>query len=393
MERLVVIGASLAGLRAAQAVRAGGHEGSLVVVGDEAHLPYTRPPLSKQLLAGEQTHDDCAFPGVHAVDCEWRLGAAAIELDREAKTVTLVGGEQLRHDRLIIATGCRARLWRGTGAALPGVHTLRDIEDALALRAALTDAPQHLAIVGAGFVGCEVAATARKAGVDVTLIDVAPQPMLPLGPVLGARCAEMHRDHGVDLRLGVGVAGLRGVGRVEGVDLADGTTVDADLVLVALGAVPNTEWLADSGIALDERGGILCDATLTSLSDPDVLAAGDVVSWPHPLADGATVRVEHWTTAAEHGGVAGRNAVVDDPGEREAHTHPPYFWSDQYDIKIQAVGFPAWAARLDIVEQDGPRLVAEAHDGAGRLVGAITFDNARRLAAYRRQLATEAVAA
>jgi NADPH-dependent 2,4-dienoyl-CoA reductase/sulfur reductase-like enzyme len=392
MERVVVIGASLAGLRAAQAVRSAGHEGSLVVVGDERRLPYTRPPLSKQLLAGEQTADNCAFPGTDAVACEWRLGAPATALHRERKSVELAGGEAIPYDRLIVATGSRARAWPGDGATLRGVHTLRDLDNAVALRAALTSGPRRLAIVGAGFVGCEVAATARKAGVDVTLIDVATQPMVPLGPELGARCAELHERHGVDLRLGAGVAGLRGTDAVKGVDLAEGTTVDADVVLVALGALPNTEWLRDSGLALDERGGIVCDATLTAVGDADVLAAGDVVSWPHPLADGAAVRVEHWTTAAEHGGVAGRNAVVDDPAERAAHVHPPYFWSDQYDIKIQAVGFPALGS-LEIVEEDGPRLVAEARDAAGRLVGAITFNNAKRLAAYRRQLATEAVAA
>jgi len=393
VERVVVIGASLAGLRAAQAVRAAGHESSLVVVGDERRLPYTRPPLSKQLLAGEQTSDDCAFPGTDAVACEWRLGSPAVAVDRERKSVALAAGDAIPYDRLIVATGSRARAWPGDGAALRGVHTLRAVEDALALRAALTAGPQRLAIVGAGFIGCEVAATTRKRGIDVTLIDVAPQPMVPLGPELGARCAELHMGHGVDLRLGTGVTGLRGTDAVEGVDLADGTTVDAELVLVALGALPNTEWLSAAGIALDERGGIVCDATLTSVSDADVLAAGDVVSWPHPLADGAAVRVEHWTTAAEHGGVAGRNAVVDDPAERAAHVHPPYFWSDQYDIKIQAVGFPALGTRLEIVDEDGPRLVAEARDASGRLVGAITFNNAKRLAAYRRQLATEAVAA
>jgi 3-phenylpropionate/trans-cinnamate dioxygenase ferredoxin reductase subunit len=269
------------------------------------------------------------------------------------------------------------------------VHTLRGVEDALALRAAIAAAsPGRVAIVGAGFVGCEVAATARKAGVDVTLVDVAPQPMLPLGPALGARCAQLHRDHGVDVRLGVAVAGVDAAG----VDLADGTRIDADVVLVALGAVPNTEWLAGSGLALDARGGVVCDATLTSITDTDVLAAGDVVSWPHPLARGAVVRVEHWTTAAEHGRVAGRNAVLP-AAERAAHVTPPYFWSDQYDVKIQAVGFPALADRLEVVEEDGPRLVAEGRDADGRLVGVITFNNAKKLAAYRRQLATDVVAA
>lgn len=387
--RVVVIGASLAGLRAAQAVRGAGHEGALVLVGDEPHLPYTRPPLSKQLLAGEQTHDDCAFPGVEALDAQWRLGAAAVALDRDAKTITLDDGATVAYDRLIVATGCRARTWPG---APDGVRTLRGVDDALALRAALdarAGGSGHIAIVGAGFVGCEVAATARQAGVAVTLIDVAPQPMVPLGPELGARCAALHRAHGVDLRLGTAVAGVD----AGGVDLEGGARVAADIVLVALGAQPNTDWLTGSGLALDARGGLVCDATLTSVSDPDVLAAGDVVSWPHPLADGATVRVEHWTTAAEHGGVAGRNALADDPAERTAHVHPPYFWSDQYDRKIQAVGFPALGTRLAIVEEDGPRLVAEAHDAAGRLVGAITVNNAKRLAAYRRQLATEVVPA
>jgi NADPH-dependent 2,4-dienoyl-CoA reductase/sulfur reductase-like enzyme len=385
VEHVVVIGASLAGLRAAQAVRSAGHAGALVVVGDEAHLPYNRPPLSKQLLAGEQQHADCAFPGVDVLDAEWRLGAAATGLDRASKTIMLAGGETIGYDRLVVATGARARTWPGQ---VDGVHTLRGVDDALALRAALDAKPSRIAIVGAGFVGCEVAATARRAGVEVTLIDVAPQPLLPLGPELGARAAQMHRDHGVDLRLGEAVAGVD----AQGVTLASGDRVDAPVVLVALGAIPNTDWLRDSGLALDARGGILCDATLTSASDDDVLAAGDVVSWPHPLAGGDVVRVEHWTVAAEHGALAGRNAVAP-AAERASHVAPPYFWSDQYDIKIQAVGFPARAATLEIVEEDDPRLIAEARDQNGRLVGAIAFNNAKKLAAYRRQLATEAVAA
>jgi NADPH-dependent 2,4-dienoyl-CoA reductase/sulfur reductase-like enzyme len=384
VERVVVIGASLAGLRAAQGARAAGHTGSLLVVGDEPHLPYTRPPLSKQLLAGEQEHEHCAFP-VDKVDAEWRLGAAATALDLQGKTITLADGETIGYDRVVVATGARARTWPDQA---DGVHTLRGVDDALALRAALDAKPSRLAIVGAGFVGCEVAATARKAGVDVTLIDVAAQPLLPLGPELGARAAALHREHGVDLRLGTGVAAVD----AGGVTLDGGERIDAEVVLVALGAVPNTEWLRDSGLALDARGGIVCDGTLTSVTDPDVLAAGDAVSWPHPLAEGDVVRVEHWTVAAEHGTLAGRNAAVE-AGERAAHVAPPYFWSDQYDIKIQAVGFPARGATLEIVEEDGPRLVAEARAADGRLVGAITFNNAKKLTAYRRQLAQEGVAA
>ncbi|HEY8582707.1 MAG TPA: FAD-dependent oxidoreductase [Capillimicrobium sp.] len=387
MDRLVVVGASLAGLRAAEAARAAGFEGEVVLVGDEPHRPYNRPPLSKELLAGEHAPDQCAFPSADALDADWRLGVPAAGLDRARRAVLLADGEEIAYDRLIVATGCRARAWPGAGADLPGVFTLRGLDDAIALRAALEQRPR-LAIVGAGFVGCEVASTARKHGLDVTLVDVAPQPMLPLGPELGARCADLHRAHGVDLRLGAGVAGLRGGARVEAVELADGTAISADVVVIALGAQPNTEWLADSGLRLDP--GVVCDATLTAAGDPDVLAAGDLASWPHPLAGGDRVRVEHWTVAGEHGRLAGRNAVAA-PGERAAHESPPYFWSDQHGVKIQAAGFPARADRLEILEasDDGARLVAAgARDG--RLVGIVAFSAAKRLAWYRRQLAAGA---
>lgn len=374
MRRLVIVGASLAGLRAAQAARAAGFDGELVVVGDEAHLPYTRPPLSKELLAGAQTPEDCAFPS-QAVEAEWRLGVAASGLDRARRVVRLADGDEVPYDRVIVATGCRARQWPGA----EGVHTLRSLDDALALKRALAERPR-VAIVGGGFIGCEVAATARKQGLEVTVIDIAPYPMVPLGPELGARCADMHREHGVDLRLGAGVRALQGT-RLE---LTDGTRIDADLVVMALGAVPNSEWLDGSGLELDP--GLACDATLTARGDENVLGAGDVISWPHALADGEQVHVEHWTTAAEHGQLAGRNALLP-VSERAAHELPPYFWSDQYDVKIQAVGFPARADRLEILESTpaGDRFVAAgARDG--RLVGVVAFNAAKRLGWYRRQL-------
>jgi NADPH-dependent 2,4-dienoyl-CoA reductase/sulfur reductase-like enzyme len=367
MRRLVVVGASLAGLRAAQAARVAGVDGELVVVGDEERLPYTRPPLSKELLAGAHTPDDCAFPS-QAIDAEWRLGVAAAGLDRPRRVVRLADGDEVPYDRVIVATGCRARQWPGA----EGVHTLRSLDDALALKAALAAGPR-VAIVGGGFIGCEVAATARKQGLDVTVVDIAPYPMVPLGPELGARCADMHREHGVDLRLGVGVQALSGT-RIE---LTDGTRIEADLVVAALGAVPNSEWLGTAG-------GVACDATLTTLEDPDVLGAGDVISWPHPLAGGEPVRVEHWTTAAEHGQLAGKNALLP-AAKRTAHELPPYFWSDQYHVKIQAVGFPARADRLEILESEGERFVAAGARG-GRLVGVVAFNAAKRLGWYRRQL-------
>jgi 3-phenylpropionate/trans-cinnamate dioxygenase ferredoxin reductase subunit len=383
MERLVIVGASLAGLRAAQAARAAGYAGELIVVGDESHRPYTRPPLSKDLLKGEQSAEECALAH-RPLEVQWRLGVAATGLDRARRRVILADGAEIPYERLIVTTGARARPWHGAGAALPGVHTLRGLDDAQALRAALRPGAR-LVIVGAGFIGCEVAASARAVGVEVVVVDIAAHPMLPLGPELGARCARLHAEHGVQLRCGVGIEALLGSDRVHAVALTDGTELPADLVLLALGAVPNVEWLIGSGIELSPA--VMCDATLTTTRDPDVLAAGDLAMWPHPLAGGEPVRVEHWTVAAEHGQLAGRNALRE-PAERTAHIAPPYFWSDQYETKVQAVGFPGRAEGLEILESspDGDRVVAVgARDG--QLVAVVAFNAAKRVAWYRRQLA------
>ena len=382
MKRLVVVGASLAGLRAAQATRKAGFDGDLVMVGEERHLPYTRPPLSKELLAGEHTVDRVQLP-CDELGIEWRLGVPATRLDRGSRRVVLAEGDEVAYDRLILATGSRPRRWPGPGAELDGVHVLRDLDDALAIRKAFDDRP-HVVIVGAGFIGCEVAQTARKEGLEVTLIEIAATPMLPLGPELGAWCAELHRDHGVDLRLGTGVAGLIGDGHVEAVELADGERVSADIVVVGLGAVPNTEWLADSGLHLDP--GLQCDATLTAVGDPDILGAGDIAEWPHPLADDEAIRIEHWTVAAEQGQLAGRNAPLE-PAERKAYLAPPYFWSDQYDVKIQSLGLPGRADAVELLEStpDRSRLVYGA-ERDGRLVGVIAINAARRLGSYRMAL-------
>jgi NADPH-dependent 2,4-dienoyl-CoA reductase/sulfur reductase-like enzyme len=352
------------------------------MVGEEPHLPYTRPPLSKELLAGEHTVDRVALPGAE-LEAEWRLGATATGLDRSRRRVRLADGDEVAYDRLVLATGSRARVWAGGGAELTGIYVLRALDDALALHAAFRARPR-VAIVGAGFIGCEVAQTARKLGLDVTLVDIAATPMPPLGPELGQWCANLHRDHGVDLRLGVGIAGVIGDGRVEALELTDGSRVPADVVVFGLGALPNTEWLADSGLVLDP--GLVCDATLTAAGDVDVLGAGDIVSWPHPLAGGAAIRVEHWTVAAEQGQLAGRNALVS-PAERKPYVSPPYFWSDQYDVKIQSIGLPGRAQRVELLEAtpDGARLVYGA-ERDGRLVGMLGINAARRLGFYRMAL-------
>jgi 3-phenylpropionate/trans-cinnamate dioxygenase ferredoxin reductase subunit len=383
MHRLVIVGASLAGLRAAQAARTGGFDGELVVVGEEVHRPYTRPPLSKELLAGEHEAERVVLPS-DTFDAQWRLGVPATRLDRARRRVVLADGDELPYDRLILATGSRARRWPSPDGELEGVHVLRSLDDAIALRAALERRPR-VAVVGAGFIGCEVAQTARKQGLDVTLIDIAPTPMLPLGPQLGEWCAALHRDNGVDVRLRTGVAALHGTSRIEAVELTDGTRVEADLVVVGMGAQPNTEWLADSGLQLTP--GLECDATLTAVDDPDILGAGDIVSWPHPLAGGEAIRIEHWTVAAEQGQQAGRNVLLD-AEQRKPYDQPPYFWSDQYDTKIQSLGLPGRAERLELLEatEDGSRFVYGG-ERDGRLVGVIAINAARRLGSYRMALA------
>jgi 3-phenylpropionate/trans-cinnamate dioxygenase ferredoxin reductase component len=381
---VVVIGASLAGLRAAEAMRGAGYDAEIVMVGAERYMPYTRPPLSKELLAGGREPAACTFD-CESVEVTWRLGTAAARLDTAGKRVRLEHGDELPYSSLLLATGARARPWPVTHeAALDGVFLLRDVDDALALRTAFAGGPR-VAIIGAGFIGCEVAATARKLGLDVTLVEMAAQPMPSLGPELGEHCAHLHREHGVDVRLGTGVKALRGEGRVEALHLSDDTEVPADVVLVALGAIPNTEWLRDSGLQL--QPGVVCDATLAAAGAEDAFCAGDIVAWPHPLADGETVRIEHWTVAAEQGTAAGRNLVVA-PDERRPFTATPYFWSDQYDVKIQSVGFPARATRMRIAEraEDGRRFVAVG-DRDGSFVAAVGFNAARRMPLYRRELA------
>ena len=354
-EPIVIAGASLAGLRAAQAIRAQGWTGEVVLVGDEPHRPYTCPPLSKEILDGRHELGMGDFP-CEQLDVEWRLGTPATGLDVSQRTIT-VGDEPIAYETLIVATGTRARTWPAeTG---PNVYTLRDRDDARRLKAAL-GAARTVAIVGAGFIGCEVASSARKLGLEVHLHDIAEQPMLAFGAELGARCAELHTRHGVHLHLGAP---------------ADPNELDADVVIVALGSQPNIEWLEGSGLTLDR--GVVCDATLQAA--PNVFAAGDIAVWPHPMADGEPIRVEHWTNAAEQGTHAGRNAVAQ---ERKPYTAVPYFWSDQYDVKIQAAGLPARAERVELIEPD---VAVGVRDD--RVVSVVTFDAPRRLMHFRRRIA------
>lgn len=386
LERVVVVGAGLAGHRVVQAIRGAGFAGELVLVGDETHRPYDRPPLSKQLLAGTWTQDQCMLSG-DDVDVTWRLGVAARGIDRESSVVVLADGERLSYDRLIIATGRRARPWPGR---LPdsGVHTLRSFEDVRAFEQSLT-AEARVVIIGAGFIGCEVAATLRARDVDVTIVDVSKHPMPVLGAEAGERAVTLHESHGVRFRLGTGVHGIEGDGAVSAVVLEDGERLPADVVLVAIGSEPNTEWLDGSGIALD-RGTVVCDVTGTVLDESgapvaDVLAAGDVAAWPHPHANGA-VCIEHWSNARDMGDTVAANVLLD-AADRRPIRSVPAFWSDQYDVKIKSAGLLRAADALTLVSEDvdKPSLLIEAHRD-GSVVGAIAFNMNRAMIGYQRDL-------
>ena len=385
---IVIVGASLAGLRAAETLRREGYDDRVVLLGAEQHLPYDRPPLSKELLAGEWEPEQIALRKQPYDDLglELRLGRRATGLDASARVVELDDGETLPFDGLVVATGARPRMLPGT-PALEGIFVLRTLDDCLAIRSRL-DARPRVVVIGAGFIGSEVAATCRGRGLDVTVLEMLPTPLArAVGPIVGDACGRLHRDHGVDLRCGVTVAGFEGRDRVERVRLADGSAIEADLVVVGVGVAPETAWLEGSGLALDD--GIVCDATC--LAAPGVVAAGDVARWPNPLFDGESMRVEHWTNATEQGVAAARRLLVDDSGNAEEFAPVPFVWSDQYDVKIQVVG--SIRGDDDVAVADGSfdeeRFVA-LFGRAGRLVGALGFSRPRIVMQYRRMIAEHA---
>jgi 3-phenylpropionate/trans-cinnamate dioxygenase ferredoxin reductase subunit len=333
---VTIVGASLAGYWAAETLRRDGFEGRISLIGDEHHAPYDRPPLSKKYLAGDLDDDRLALTTAEklaGLQLDLRLGCSATGLDVAGRTLE-VGGVDEPFDGLVIATGTRCRTLPGT-AGLAGVHTLRTRDDAAAIRDALADGARRLMVVGAGFIGAEVASTAIGRGVEVTMVEALEAPFgRALGVEMGAVMADVHRHHGVDLRTGVGVDEVLGDGRVAGVRLADGATVEVDLLVVGIGVVPNTEWLEGSGLMLDN--GVVCDGTC--LAAPGVVAAGDVARWPNPRY-GELMRVEHWDNAVQQGVHAARRLLQSDE-EATSFAPVPWFWSDQYDRKVQLAGRP-----------------------------------------------------
>lgn len=380
--RLVIVGASLAGLRAAEAARRSGFAGTVTLVGAEEHLPYDRPPLSKEYLDASPREaltfrDRNHLTGELGV--ELRLGTRAQALDDEAKVIATDAGD-VPFDALVIATGARARVLPNT-SRLAGVHVLRTLDDAIALREAL-DAGARVAIIGAGFIGSEIASSARKRGLEVTIVEAQPTPLeRSIGARLGTAISSLHERNGTRLVCGRAVESLAGDDRVTGVRLTGGETIPADLVVVGIGAIPETEWLRGSGVQIDD--GVICDASLAT-SVPGIYAAGDVASWHNPTM-GRRQRLEHWSSAAEQGAVAARNAVS--PATAREYGTVPYFWSDWYDHRIQFVGAPD-ADEVVVVDGDPDcdnRWTA-LYRGGDRLVGALTLNGQNVIMKYRAQI-------
>jgi NADPH-dependent 2,4-dienoyl-CoA reductase/sulfur reductase-like enzyme len=375
LETIAVVGASLAGLRSVQALRRAGFAGRLVAIGEESEPPYDRPPLSKDVLAGKWDAERTRLfrPEDEGLDVEWRLGQRAEALDLAARELRLAGGARVGFDGLVIATGAYARRLPNT-PPLAGIHVLRTLADSLALRVEL-DASPRVAVIGAGFVGLEVAATCRGRGLGVTVIESLAAPLeRGLGAQLGAYLGEIHREQGVELRLGARVAGLVGGKRVEAVELADGTRVPADVVVVGIGAAPATEWLAGSGLELSD--GVVCDATCRTTRAPFVVAVGDVARWPNPLF-GVSMRIEHWTNATEQADHAAATLLAG--AEGGAPFAPvPFVWSDQYDKKIQVAGRLEGADETRIVDGSlAERRFVMLFGSQGRVCGVVGLGRPR----------------
>ena len=387
-----MVGASLAGLRAAEGLRRSGFDGDLVVVGAEAHYPYDRPPLSKQLLTGKTDAAGVELDRSDDLGIEWRLGTRATALDVVERRVQLEpatpgspagGADELSYDLLVIATGAAPRILPSFEPA-PGIHYLRTLDDSLQVREALLRAERAI-VIGAGFIGLEVASSASSLGVDVTVLETLPAPLSrAIGDEMGNAVADFHRRHGVTVMTGVSVEGTVGTGAFEGVKLAGGDVIPGQLVVVGVGVAPVTAWLESSGVDLDN--GVLCDQSLRVTRGgrplPDVVAAGDVARWHHP-AYGAPVRVEHWTNAVEQGEAAAKSLLM--PESPPVFGPVPYFWSDQHGAKIQFVGDASGWDDVAVVDGsiDEDRFVV-AYGRQGHLAAALGMRRPAKVMAMQR---------
>ncbi|MEV0422557.1 NAD(P)/FAD-dependent oxidoreductase [Streptosporangium canum] len=382
---VLVVGASAAGLATAEALRRKGYQGGLTVLGAEPHLPYDRPPLSKQVLSGAWEPERARLrpqAALSALDAEFVLADPAVGLDTAARTVHTASGRALRADAVVVATGVRPRMLAGQ-ADLAGVHVLRTLDDVLALRADLLDS-SRLVVVGEGVLGAEIAATARGMGLEVTMAGPQPAPMASqIGPSVASLLAELHTERGVRLRLGAGVSHLSGHhGRVTGVCLDTGEVLPADVVVVAIGADPVTEWLTGSGLRADN--GLVCDSRCRAAEG--IYAVGDVARWHHDRL-GTSMRLENRTNATEQANTVAANILGDDQPYRPV----PYFWTDQFDVKIQVHGVLPAGAEVTVVDGDlaSRRFVAlYRHDG--RVTGVLGW-NMPKQTRLRRQEVVDAL--
>lgn len=390
--RIVIVGTSLTGLRAAERLREEGFTGSLTLIGEEAHEPYDRPPLSKQVLAGSVRSADTSLPRRRGIDADWRLGVAATGLDLAARQVHLADGGRIGFDKLLIATGVRARSWPNAAeAALAGVLTLRTREDAATLRQLLAACPRprRVLVIGAGFIGCEVASVCRELGLPVTVAEAGPAPLgAALGSVIGAIAGDLQIENGVDLRCGVRVVSLEGDagGQLRRARLSDGTTLDVDIAVTALGTVRNGDWLAGSGLASGVWG-VACDAgcrafDVNGLVTDDVFVAGDVSRAPQPMFGYQFLAVEHWGNAVSQAEVAAHNMVSGETA-RWPHLAVPKFWSVQFGTEIKSVGVPSVADEVAIVQGSvGSRRFLAVYGYKGRIVAAVAFNQNKWLDFY-----------
>lgn len=396
---IVIVGASLAGVHAAQAIRRDGRPARITIVGDETETPYDRPPLSKQYLGGDWEADKLTLRPAKDPDelgVDWRLGTDAVGLDLDARVVRTLsmtdGADELAFDGLVIATGARARRLPGT-ESLSDVHVVRTKADADRLRAAVADRDGPIAVIGAGFIGGEVAATFRSQGHDVVMIEAADAPLTRvLDADAGLAVAELHRSHGVDVRLGAAVEGFEiddhgDHQHVRGVRLADGSVIEARTVVVGIGAIPNTEWLTSSGLEIDN--GVRADATC--LAAPGVAVAGDVANWDHPRY-GRPMRVEQWDNGVDQGGYAGRRLLAELGGEPapDPFGPVPWFWSDQYDRKIQFAGVSGPGRELVHGDPDEGRFAQLYFDADGAPCGLLAWNRPRHAIKGRQLLASGA---
>jgi NADPH-dependent 2,4-dienoyl-CoA reductase/sulfur reductase-like enzyme/ferredoxin len=388
--RIVIVGASLAGLRAGALLRREGFAGSLTLIGDEAREPYDRPPLSKQVVDGWVDARHTALPRPGDLDAHWRLGVAATGLDPRRKQVLLADGTEVPFDRLLIATGTRARPWpKPEQAALDGVFALRGADDAAELHRRLLARPSRVLVIGGGFTGSELAASCRALGLPVTLTERGPVPLGgALGQAVGAVAADLHRDHGVDLRCDVTVTDLEGDddGQLRRAHLSDGTVLDVEVAVVALGSIRNVEWLEGSGLAAGPWG-VGCDTgcrafTVDGMVTDDVFVAGDVARCPHPVYDYQFLALEHWGNAVTQGEIAAHN-MIHPSTERWPHLAIPSFWSTQYGIEIKSVGVPTFADEVVIAQGSvAERRFVAVYGKHGRITAAVAFDQGRWLEFY-----------